>query len=84
MALAFRSIDIRASDGIFICFVARQTKIIDYAVFDVGAIAISDDMRVLGLPDRPRLHLRHPIDPESVSYHRRHFGLGIETSKSRF
>jgi hypothetical protein len=53
-------------------------------LFDVGATAISDDMRVLGLPDYPRLDLRHPIDPESVSYHRRHFGLGIETGKSGF
>ena len=48
-----------------------------HVLFDDGAIAISDDLRVLGIPGEPALIVRHEIDIEFVRYHREHFGVFV-------
>lgn len=46
-----------------------------HVLFDNGAIAISDELRVLGIPGEPVLIVRHNIDPEFLRYHREHFAV---------
>jgi len=46
-----------------------------HVLFDNGAIAISDELRVLGITGEPALLVRHEIDIEFIRYHREHFGV---------
>lgn len=54
-----------------------------HVLFDNGAIAISDDLRVLGIPGEPALIVRHEVDLEFVRYHREHFGVFVTSSVAK-
>ena len=49
-----------------------------HVLFDDGAIAFTDDFRVLGIPGQLRLVLRHEVCLDFVRYHREHFGVLVE------
>lgn len=44
-------------------------------LFDVGAFGINDDLSLIGMPGRLRLHKQHKLNREHLRYHRQHFGL---------
>jgi putative restriction endonuclease len=49
-----------------------------HVLFDVGAIALTDDFRLLGMPGERLLVLRHEVSLDYVRYHREHFGVLVE------
>jgi putative restriction endonuclease len=50
-----------------------------HVLFDIGAIALADDLSVLGLALPTKLILKHEVGIEYVRYHRQHFGGLIKT-----
>ena len=46
-----------------------------HLLFDAGAITLTDEFRVLGLPGGPKLCIKHNLGKEYVQYHREHFGV---------
>jgi len=55
-----------------------------HVLFDDGAIALTDDFGLLGIPGEPQLVLRHEIFLDFVSYHREHFGVLVKRAKGTF
>jgi putative restriction endonuclease len=48
-----------------------------HVLFDDGAIAVADDLTVLGLEVQKKLVIKHQVGIEYVRYHRKHFGVLI-------
>ena len=46
-----------------------------HLLLDSGAITLTHDLRVLGLPGELQLCVKHQLDREHVQYHREHFGV---------
>jgi putative restriction endonuclease len=56
----------------------------DHVLLDTGAIALSDELEVLGKPGvRLRTHPKHQPAVEYLRYHREHFGVLIPKSDLR-
>jgi putative restriction endonuclease len=49
-----------------------------HVLFDDGALALADDLEILGLNKRQKLTTKHEINVEYVRYHREHFGVLIK------
>jgi len=49
-----------------------------HVLFDDGAIALTDELEVLGLDMRRKLTTKHEINFEYIRYHREHFGVLIK------
>jgi putative restriction endonuclease len=46
-----------------------------HILLDAGAITLTDEFRVLGVPGELKLLLKHNLRAEYVQYHREHFGV---------
>jgi putative restriction endonuclease len=46
-----------------------------HVLLDAGAITLTDDFQVLGVPGELKLCVRHNLRREYVQYHREHFGV---------
>lgn len=44
-----------------------------HVLFDLGSFAVRNDLSLLGLEGRLRLHRRHPLEPLFLQYHREHY-----------
>lgn len=50
----------------------------DHLLFDMGAITIDDDLRVIGTQSRLRTVTGHQINMEHIRYHREHYGNELD------
>ena len=46
-----------------------------HVLLDAGAITLTDEFRVLGVPGELKLHVKHNLRREYIQYHREHFGV---------
>lgn len=51
-----------------------------HVLLDYGAVAIADDLSLLGVPGQLTVHAKHCLEPEHLRYHRSRYGFDAEVA----